>query len=231
MSAVGEFDVDVGAVVVDVGDGGDHSVVDTAPCAGVEVELSAHVAQQDDAVTDLETTATKIEGRSGEVTGFGGVLAGEGVEEFGFGTGAGEEVGGSTGGVSVPPVGNGPVADVVGGVCEDDSIVLGVGVPEGGDVTATELVERGVFPLVVLASVDREFTGAVAERVERGSESAASGDLGKLMVIADEDHLRSGCVGAGDDLVEVDGGAHGCFVDDHDRVRVEVGVPAGSGGW
>ena len=172
-----------------------------------------------------------IEGRSGEVTGFGGVLAGEGVEEFGFGTGAGEQVGGSTGGVSVPPVGNGPVADVVGGVGEDDSIVLGVGVPEGGDVTVAEVVERGVFPLVALASVDREFAGAVAERVERGSESAASGDLGKLVVIADEDHLRSGCVGAGDDLVEVDGAAHAGFVDDHDRVRVEVVHVCRSGGW
>ena len=53
-SAVAEFDVDVGAVVVDVGDGGDHSVVDTAPLSGVKVELSRHVAQQDDTVTDLK---------------------------------------------------------------------------------------------------------------------------------------------------------------------------------
>ena len=71
-------------VVVDVGDGADHSVVDPASPTGVQVVLAGHVAQQHDAITNLKRRVPNRENRSGEVPCCGGSLPGERVEERGF---------------------------------------------------------------------------------------------------------------------------------------------------
>ena len=220
-SAVAEFDVDTRFVVVDVGDGADHPVVDAASSTGVEVDLSGHVAKQDDAIADLKLSCTDRECEAGELPGRRCSLAGEGVEELGFGARAGNQVCVAPGGVGVPPVVDGTGADFVCGVGEDDSVVFGVRVPEGCEVAIAEVVEGGVFPLVALASVDREFAASVAESAKGCFESATRSDLGKLMVVADEDNLCPSQAGTGDDLVQVDGAAHRGFIDDDDRVRID----------
>ena len=57
---------------------------------------------------------------------------------------------------------------------------------------------------------------SVPRTVDGGGEDAAGGDLGELVVVADEDHLGADVAGGGDDAVQVDGAGHACFVDDDD---------------
>ena len=75
-------------------------------------------------------------------------VAGVAVEQAGFGAGAGEQQGVAcaAGGV---PVGEDDGVEVVGCVGDDDAAVVAVGGERGGDVAAAELVERGLFPLVL----------------------------------------------------------------------------------
>ena len=129
-----------------------------------------------------------------------------------------------TGGVGVPPVLDRAVTDLVSGVREDHPVVLVVGVPERGEVAISEVIERCVFPREALAAVDGQFASLVANGGEGCLEAAAGGDLGKLVMITNQDHLGTRGVSAGDDLVEVDGAAHSGFVHHHNRVRIEVCV-------
>ena len=106
-----------------------------------------------------------------------------------------------------------------------------VGVERGGDVAVAQLVERGRAPTGGLAAVDGELGGSVAEGVDGGGEPAAGVDLGELVVVADEDHLRPRRPGGGDDPVQVDGAGHPGLVDDDDvrGGRVGGGVAAEAG--
>ena len=78
------------------------------------------------------------------------------------------------------------------------------------------MVEGGVFPRFDLASVDREFASTVADGAEGSSESAACGDLGELVMVADEDDLGADGACVGEDAMQVEGAAHAGFVDDDD---------------
>ena len=128
------------------------------------------------------------------------------------------------GGVGVPPVLDRTVTDPVSGVREDHPVVLVVGVPERGEVAVSEVIERSVFPREALAAIDGQFASLVANGGEGGLEAAPGSDLGKLVMITNQDHLRTHSVGSGDDLVKVDGAAHSGFVHHHNRVRIEVCV-------
>ena len=130
VAAVAESDVDAAGGLVDVGDRGDHAVVDAATAAGVEVVLAGHVLQQHDPVPDLEHTVADRECRPGEVSCCGGLLAGEGVEQSCFGAGAGDQLRVEPGGVVRPPGVDGGGVDGVGGVGEHDAAVFAVGVEE-----------------------------------------------------------------------------------------------------
>ena len=102
--------------------------------------------------------------------------------------------------------------ELVGVVDEDDSSVFAV----GGDVAVAELVERGLFPTVLLAAVHREFDDPGAEGAEGGSECAASADFGELMMITDKDHFGSDACGLVDDRGDVTDPGHPCLVQ-HDQ--------------
>ena len=112
---------------------------------------------------------------------------------------------------------DGWLVDVGGGRGDGDVAVVEVGAEPGEGVAVAQLVEGGVFPFGLLAAVDGEFGGARAEEVDGGREDAAGGDLGQLVMVADQDHLGADLAGVGDDAVEVDGGGHAGFVD-HDDV-------------
>ena len=114
------------------------------------------------------------------------------VEEAGLAAGAGEEQGVGAGAARVEPVGEHDGVEVLGLVADDDSALFPVGVEGGRDVPAAQFVQRGALPGVDLAPVRGQLDDAVAERVEGGAERAAGGDLGELVVVADEDHLRTG---------------------------------------
>ena len=61
----------------------------------------------------------------------------------------------------------------------------------------------------------------------RGGETAAGVDLGELVVVADQDHLRHPPAARGEDVVEVDGAAHPGLVHDNDRCVAVMGSGAG----
>ena len=185
---------------------------------------SAVVVGEDDSVAGLEVAFGDGEGGAGEESVGGGAGSSVAVEGVGFGAGAGEEEGVAAGAVGVPPVVDGGGVHVVDGVVEVDASVVLVGLEGGLDVAVAELVEGGALPWFVLAPVDGEFGGSGAGGGDGGGEGAAGGDLGELVVVADEDDFGSGVTGGGDGVVEVDGAGHACFVDDHDMSWGERGV-------
>ena len=83
-------------------------------------------------------------------------------------------------------------------------------------MAVAELVEGVDLPRFGLAPVDGELGGVAGGGVDGGGEPASGGDLGELVVVADEDHLGPGGAGGGDDAVQVDGAGHAGFVDDDD---------------
>lgn len=89
------------------------------------------------------------------------------------------------------------------------------------DVAVAELAQGPAFSGVVLADVAVEGGEDGGMALEERSQRAAGPDGGELPGVADEDELRPGGLGVGDDLVEVSVGGHGGLVEDHDRPRVE----------
>ena len=67
-------------------------------------------------------------------------------------------------------------------------------------------------------------TTPVAERVERGAERAAGGDLGELVVVTDEDHLGADLRRLLDDRGEVAGAGHRRFVDHDQRAAADLAL-------
>ena len=108
--------------------------------------------------------------------------------------------------------------EVLGLVADDDATLLAVGVEGGRDVAAAQLVQRGPLPRMDLAAVRGQLDDTVAERVERGPERAAGGDLGELVVVADEKHLRADVRRLRHDRGEVARAGHRRLVD-HDQGR------------
>ena len=84
------------------------------------------------------------------------------------------------------------------------------------------MIERGVFPFVALATVDRQLATPIPDRVEQRSERTACFDLRKLMVIADHDHFGPRTSGVGDHMMEVERADHAGFVHHHHSAVVEV---------
>ena len=93
------------------------------------------------------------------------------------------------GAVGVGPGGDGVLVDLGGGGGDGDVAVVVVGAEPGEGVAVAQFVERGVFPLGVLAAVDGQLGDVGAEEVDGGGEHAAGADLGELVVVTDEDHL------------------------------------------
>jgi hypothetical protein len=129
-------------------------------------------------------------------------------------------------GVGDPPVLDGACVHL-GGVVEDPDPVVGeVGVPGVVDVAVAEVVEGFDLPRLGLATVDGQLGHLPAEDADGGGESATGLDFGELVVVPDQDDLRPGRLGGGDEVVEVDGAAHPDLIDDHHAVRGE-GLVAG----
>src|SRR5215207_11781412 len=74
-------------------------------------------------------------------------------------------------------------------VGKHDPSVVAVGGERGCDLPVAELIERCLFPWVLLAAVGGQFGGSGPEGVERGAEPASGGDFGQLMVITDQDRF------------------------------------------
>ena len=153
-----------------------------------------------------------------ELAAGGEYVAGVPVEEPGFGAGAGEQQGGacSAGGV---PVTKHDRVEVVWRVSDDDTTVFEVRSERCRDVTIAQLVERRLFPFVLLSPVDRQFDNTVAEGVECGAERTTRRDLWELMVIADQYDLASDGGRLVDDGGEVACASHRGFVDDDECGR------------
>ena len=200
-----QVDGHVAAVGVEGGDGADHPVVDPArpgtPRRGVE----AGVAGEDDPVTGLELAVTDVEDGTGQEAGGGSSVAAVTVEGAGFGTGAGEEEGVAAVPVGLPPVADGGSVNVLEAVVEDDAVVVVVGVEGGGDVAVAELIEGVDLPRFGLPAVDGQLGTVCAGGVDGGGEPSPGGDLRKLMMVTDEDHLGPGDAGGADDPMQVDG--------------------------
>ena len=122
------------------------------------------------------------------------------------------------------PVGDRPLAKCEAVVVEHHPAVCLVGGEGCGDVAVAELVEGRLLPCRCLPSVDGEFGDAVAEGVEGGSEAAAGGDFGELVVIADEDQLGADPCHLIDDTGEVADCGHAGLVDHDHRAGVDVAV-------
>lgn len=120
------------------------------------------------------------------------VVAGQPVQQSGLGAGAGEHDGVPAAVVVVPPAVDDVVEHVAGGGRDVDPSVRDVRVVGGGGVAVAELVEGGVLPGFDLAAVEDEFAHVLGEGGDGGGEPSAGGDLGELVVVADEDHLRVG---------------------------------------
>ena len=179
--------------------------------------VEAGVAGEDDPVTGLELAVTDVEDGTGQEAGGGSSVAAVTVEGAGFGTGAGEQEGVAALPVGLPPVPDGGSVNVLEAVVEDDAAVVVVGVEGGGDVAVAELIEGVDLPLLGLPAVDGQLGTVCAGGVDGGGEPATGGDLGELVMVADEDHLGARGAGGGDDAVQVDGAGHAGFVD-HDDV-------------
>ena len=174
------------------GDDTSHAVVD-GEVGSVREVLVRMVAAQHDLIPDGELTVAEVQlGGGVEFAGVGEQCSGLPVEEAGLAAGAGEEQGVGAGAARLEPVGEGDGVEVLGLVADDDSTLFSVGVEGGRDVPAAQFVQRGALPGVDLAPVGGQLDDAIAERVEGGAERATGGDLGELVVVADEDHLRSG---------------------------------------
>ena len=215
------------------GDGAEHAVVDPDSLA-VGGGLVGVVAADQYPVAGLERATGDRERGPGEEMLAGGAIAGEPIERVRLAAGAGQQEGVVTGGVGCPPVIHSQLVEFDRVVEDADAVVGEVRVPCVGDVAVAEVVERVDLPWLDLAAIDREFAHLVAEGGDRVGESTAGLDFGELVVVADEDHLRTRLPGGGDDVVEIDGAAHACFVDDDDGVGgewmvVAVMVEAGHG--
>ena len=151
--------------------------------------VEAGVAGEDDPVTGLELAVTDVEDGAVKEAGGGGSGAAVTVEGAGFGTGAGEQEGVAAVPVGLPPVPDGGSVDVLEAVVEDDAAVVVVGVEGGGDVAVAELVEGVDLPRFGLAAVDGQLGKVRAGGVDGGGEPSPGGDLGELVMVADEDHL------------------------------------------
>jgi hypothetical protein len=168
---------DVDAVVVDVDDGDEHPVLDGERVAVVQVLAGVVPAEHHPvaggvgAAADLELVCQV------EVTGVGEELAGELVQQVCFGAGAGEHQR-FAGCAQLLPVCDGAGVELVGVVGEHDPAVLEVGGERSGDVAVAELIEGGLFPQVLLATVDGQLDDPGTEGVQRGTERATCADLG-----------------------------------------------------
>ena len=214
---------DVQTVVVEAGDGGAHPVVDREPLAVGEV-LGGIVAAQHDLLAGREDPAGDLElVVDVELAGCGEHGAGLLVERAGLGAGAGQHQRDAAA-PQLAPVGDRSGMQIIGVVGEDDAAVLLVGGERGGDVAVAELIEGGLFPLVLLATVHGQLGDPPGERVECSSEPAAGGDLGKLTMVADEDHFGADPCHMIDDTGEIADAGHAGLVDHDDCGGVDLAL-------
>jgi hypothetical protein len=182
--AVDELEVDA-AVAANAVDGADHPVVDPCRPPVAKVHMAGRVgavAQQDDPVAGLELAAANLQHLTRELVC--DLQPGEAVEGLGFAARAGQQDPVDPGTVRVGPRGDGLLVDVGGAAGDDDVAVVVVGPEPGLGVAVTQFVEGGVFPLGVLATVDRQLGGVASEEADGGGEDAAGADFGELVVVA-----------------------------------------------
>ena len=98
-------------------------------------------------------------------------------------------------------------------VGDQNATVLDVAVNGGGDVAVAQLREGGLFPTLVLATVDGEFGDAASVGGGVG-EPATGTDLGKLTMVTDQQHPSTASELLGDDGFEDADVGHPRFVDD-----------------
>ncbi len=143
---------------------------------------------------------------------------------------AGEQHRHGAGAVGVEPAFDGGVDERGAVVGDDDAFVGAVGVDGGGDVPVAQVVEGVDLPGGVLAPVDGQLGDGEVGVGGEGGEPAAGGDLGELVVVADEQHPAAGGDDAGGDVFEVADAGHAGFVDDQHGAgvgEVVAAVPAG----
>ncbi|MCZ7537290.1 MAG: hypothetical protein M5T61_16195 [Acidimicrobiia bacterium] len=179
-------------------------------------------------LTDREGAVRAVDGRAEhpvveERAADGGV---EGVDGL---VGAGEKHRDGAGVVGGQPPVHG-LADHGRSVASDDDPAVGlVGGDGAGDVAVTQLGQGHAFPAVVLAAVDGQFGDGGGGVGGEGGEPAASGDLGELVVVADEKHPAAGFDHGGGEAVEVTEPGHCGLVDHEQGAGVGAVVAAGPG--
>ncbi len=85
-----------------------------------------------------------------------------------------------------------------------------------------QLDRSGLLPPVVEPADIGEFRGDVVAVAHEGAEHAACVDRGELVGVADQQDLRSGLAGGGDEFVEGEGSGQGGFVDDDQLAGPEL---------
>src|SRR6185369_13849153 len=98
---------------------------------------------------------------------------------------------------------------------DGDATVGAICSPRGVDVTVAKLVERGLFPPLLLAPINHELADVVAEKIAGRLECTAGRDLGQLVSVADEHDLPARARYLTDDPREVARADHARLVDDN----------------
>jgi hypothetical protein len=118
-----------------------------------------------------------------------------------------------------PPVVDQRGPDLFGGGGSVDPAVLAVGGESSVDLAVAELVERDLFPHVLLPPVVGQFDRG--EPGGQGAEQAAGVDLGQLVGVADEHDLHGLRFGVVEEAGELAGADHPGLVDHEHRPGLE----------
>ena len=164
----------------------------------------------------------------------GSALASESIESVCFAACTGQQERIAAGHVRRPPVVYGKTVKFDRIFEDADAIVDEVGVPRVGDIAVAKVVEGVDLPWLDLATVLGQLAHAFAKGCDRVGKPSACLDFGKLVMVADQDHLGSRIPGSGDDVMQVGGAAHAGLVHDDDAARSqgmieEVMVETGHG--